>query len=159
MPSAVNIASPTGTILSYGGTTAPSGWLLCDGASLLRTDFPALFSSIGTNFGAVDGTHFNIPDLRGQFIRGVSGASTNDPDKATRTVPTGSTNGANDVGSSQADQLKSHAHTFSGSLASSGTGGNFFSGNSAHNIDPATSSVGGNETRPTNIYANFIIKY
>lgn len=58
--------SPTGVISPFAGSTAPSNWLLCDGASLLRTDYPRLFAVISTTYGAADGTHFNVPDLRGR---------------------------------------------------------------------------------------------
>jgi prepilin-type N-terminal cleavage/methylation domain-containing protein len=67
---------PAGTIISYAGNITmlkpiPSGWLLCDGHAVLRTTYPALFSAIGTTYGAGDGsTTFNLPDLRGEFIRG-----------------------------------------------------------------------------------------
>ena len=63
--------SPIGTILAYGGTTAPAGWMICDGTSLLRASYPELFAVIGTAFGSADSTHFNIPDLRGEFLRGA----------------------------------------------------------------------------------------
>lgn len=63
--------SPIGSILPYGGTSAPSGWMICNGASLLRTDYAELFAVIGTAFGSADSTHFNIPDLRGEFLRGA----------------------------------------------------------------------------------------
>lgn len=52
--------------LPYAGSTVPSGWLECNGASLLRTDYPALFTAIGTTWGSVDGTHFTLPDMRGR---------------------------------------------------------------------------------------------
>jgi len=54
-----------GEIILYAGALSPDiRWLLCDGASLLRADYAALFAIIGTTFGSVDGTHFNLPDLR-----------------------------------------------------------------------------------------------
>lgn len=60
-----NLAIPVGTINTYAGTTAPSGWLLCDGAAVSRTTYASLFSVIGETFGAGDlSTTFNIPDLR-----------------------------------------------------------------------------------------------
>ena len=64
--------NPIGSILPYGGTTAPSGWFLCQGQALSRTEYADLFKAIGTNFGTGDGsTTFNIPDLRGEFLRGA----------------------------------------------------------------------------------------
>lgn len=55
-----------GEIVLWSGPTSPrSGlWLPCDGASLLRADYPDLFTVIGTTYGSADGTHFNLPDLR-----------------------------------------------------------------------------------------------
>lgn len=66
---------PTGSMTATACATAPSGWLLCDGTSYLRTDLPDLFTAIGTNYGSVDGTHFNVPDLRGRVPVGVDGAA------------------------------------------------------------------------------------
>jgi len=56
-----------GEVVTYAGDTSPDPkWLLCDGRSLLRTDYPDLFNVIGVLYGAVDGSHFNIPDLQGR---------------------------------------------------------------------------------------------
>lgn len=63
---------PTGVMLPYAGAAAPSAdWLLCDGTSYLRSAQAALFAVIGTAFGAVDGTHFNVPDFRGRVPIGA----------------------------------------------------------------------------------------
>lgn len=63
--------NPSGIVSPYAGSSAPSGWLLCDGSSKLRADYPDLFAVIGTTFGSVDGTHFTLPDLRSRFPVGV----------------------------------------------------------------------------------------
>jgi microcystin-dependent protein len=56
---------PPGTIVQYGGATAPDEWLLCDGSAVSRTTYDALFTAIGTTFGAGNGTTtFNLPDMR-----------------------------------------------------------------------------------------------
>lgn len=68
-------AVPTGVILDFGGTLAPPGWLLTDGSSYVRGDYPALFGVIGTRHGAVDGTHFNVPDIRGRVALGAGSGS------------------------------------------------------------------------------------
>lgn len=69
-----------GEIVTFAGITNPypTMWLDCDGASLLRSDYPDLFTVIGTTYGAVDGTHFTLPDLRGRAIvdAGTGGALT-----------------------------------------------------------------------------------
>ena len=66
------IALPAGSITLYAGAAAPDGYLLADGASLLRSDYPALFTAIGTVHGAADGTHFNLPNLKGRVPVGKS---------------------------------------------------------------------------------------
>jgi microcystin-dependent protein len=63
---------PSGVIAPYAGSAVPAGWLLCDGSSLLRATYPNLFAAIGTTWGAADGTHFNLPDLRGRTPVGTS---------------------------------------------------------------------------------------
>lgn len=61
-----------GEIILFAGATSPDArWLLCDGTSLLRADYPDLFNVIGTVYGAVDGTHFSLPDLRNRVPMGV----------------------------------------------------------------------------------------
>lgn len=87
-----------GTIKAFSGSTVPTNWMLTDGRSLLRTDYPQLFSAIGTTFGSADGTHFNLPDLRGKFICGANSISTQ-----------GGVGGAAIVTLSIA-QIPSHAH-------------------------------------------------
>jgi microcystin-dependent protein len=65
-----------GEIIPYAGATSPNTkMLLCDGASLLRGDYPDLFTVIGTAYGAADSTHFNIPDLRGRVPLGAGAGS------------------------------------------------------------------------------------
>jgi len=64
-------AVPTGSVHLMASTTAPSGYLKCNGAAVSRTTYADLFAEIGTAFGAGDGSStFNVPDLRGEFVRG-----------------------------------------------------------------------------------------
>jgi microcystin-dependent protein len=59
--------APVGTLVMYGSTTAPAGWVLCDGTSYLRAGtYADLFAVISTTYGAADGTHFNVPNMRGR---------------------------------------------------------------------------------------------
>ena len=62
-----------GYILGLPFSTVPTGFLKCDGSSLLREDYDDLFDAIGTTYGAVDDYHFNIPNYEGAFLRGVGG--------------------------------------------------------------------------------------
>ena len=60
----------TGMIAPFAMSTAPSGWLTCDGSAVSRSTHSNLFSAIGTTWGTGDGsTTFNVPDLRGAFLR------------------------------------------------------------------------------------------
>ncbi len=152
---------PAGLSCTFCGTSAPTGWLMCDGASYLRSTYPDLFAVIGTSVGAADGTHFNVPDFRGRFLRGVDNGAGRDPDAAGRTAMATGGNIGDNVGSIQADAFDSHVHDVKGSRAEvsvnnrvrvSGLGSaSFFPGNDSE-------ATGGNETRPINAYVNHIIK-
>lgn len=62
---------PAGSVEWFASSTAPAGYLSCNGAAVSRTTYAALFLAISTTYGAGDGsTTFNIPDLRGEFVRG-----------------------------------------------------------------------------------------
>ena len=65
--------TPAGCIYPFAGpiTNIPSGYLLCNGASLLRGSYPSLFSAIGTIYGAADGSHFSLPDYRDKMMIGA----------------------------------------------------------------------------------------
>lgn len=68
--------NPVGTILEYAGASAPTGYLLCDGSAVSRTAYAALYTLIGTTYGAGDGsTTFNLPDRRGRVGVGVGTAT------------------------------------------------------------------------------------
>ncbi len=106
---------PTGTVFPFAGTTAPNGWLLCNGAAVSRTVYSQLYSVLGTVSGSGDGsTTFNIPDYRGVFLRGVDGGTTRDPDSAARVAMNPGGNTGNNVGSIQGNATST-------SLAGSGT--------------------------------------
>lgn len=65
---------PTGSVLTFAGSSIPSGFLLCNGAAISRTTYAKLFAAIGTMYGAGDGaTTFNLPDMRDRFAEGAGG--------------------------------------------------------------------------------------
>lgn len=115
-------AVPVGTIVDYAGSTAPTGWLVCAGQSLVRADYAALFAIIGTTYGSASGTTFNLPDCRGRVSAGrdldqggVAGRLT------TTMTPNGTTLGATGGAQTVAltiAQLAAHTHT--GSTTSAG---------------------------------------
>ena len=154
--------------MAYMGSNAPSGWLLCDGAAVSRTQYVQLFAVIGVASGSGDGAStFNLPDLRGMFLRGLDGAAGVEPDKATRTAAKPGGNAGNALGSLQPDQFKSHNHV-NGSFnrllqVSNGTN----TTTPSTDVSPSEPDIlntspiaaaGGNESRPKNIYVNYIIK-
>lgn len=157
---------PAGAVIDFAGETPPTGWLECDGSSLLRASYPALFAAIGTLHGAADGTHFNIPDHRGKFKRGWAHGTSNDPDAASRTAAaTGGATGDH-VGSVQSSAMQSHYHDIRcNSTTGSGTGGggNFVQdagvGVMEKTRTTGTSSVFSTETRPVNAAVMSIIKF
>jgi microcystin-dependent protein len=220
-------ASPPGVISGYGGLTAPSGWLECDGTSYTVASQTNLHAAIADIYGGDGGTNFNVPDIRGKFLRGWDHGATIDPDRATRTDAGGGGTGDNQgtqqddigvahvhtiahthtiththtiahthtAGSLSAASAGAHTHTYS-AVISSVQGNAAKSGSSTLQFSPPTSSagahthtitgtssassaadsgassaadtgassasdsgsVGGNETRPINIYTMFIIK-
>lgn len=138
------IAGFTGSVVAFARNTAPQGFLKANGAAISRTTYARLFAIIGTTFGVGNGsTTFNLPDLRGEFIRGWADD---------RAVDTGRV-----FGSAQADELKAHTHTYRGATITptgsdpTGTGSTFTTGN--------TGSTGGTETRPRNIALLYCIKF
>ena len=150
---------PVGTIQSHSANTAPSGWLICDGSPISRTTYSDLFLIVSTTWGVGDGSStFNLPDLRGEFLRGFDNGLGSDPDAGSRT-------GGDSIGSSQSSAYGSHSHHirggnggipdwFGGSGAPYGfltSGGSLYSG--------YIQSAGSNETRPRNKYVQFCIKY
>jgi microcystin-dependent protein len=154
---------PVGTIVAFAGTTVPTGWLLCDGAifSTFNPLYTNLYAAIGNAWGGTANISFNVPDLRGRFMRGVDGVAGNDPDKTSRTAINTGGNTGHAVGSLQADTLVKHQHQLGvESLIQSTTATQCYQVNGSNTTTfNGTSSVGGNETRPKNVNVNYIIKY
>ncbi|GLC97858.1 hypothetical protein Tamer19_72670 [Cupriavidus sp. TA19] len=137
-----------GSIVFHAKNAAPSGWLKANGAAVSRATYADLFAEIGTTFGAGDGsTTFNLPELRGEFLRGWDDS---------RGIDSGRT-----FGSWQADLLKSHNHTYQAFSTGPGAGGPAYTSNgSGSPSTPATdnNAGGGSETRSRNIALLGIIK-
>lgn len=149
---AIPDAVPSGAVSAFAMETAPSGWLSADGTAVSRATYANLFSAIGTTYGAGDGTTtFNLPDLRGEFIRGFDDG---------RGVDSGRT-----FGSAQADEFKSHNHdmyvdvtTTGDRLTISDTAGTDEGGLASTRGKAWMLNSGGTETRPRNIAMNYCIK-
>jgi|GEM_PF-721221 len=119
--------TPVGTIIAIGGNSYggwPAGYWYCDGTVKNRTDILSvdLFAVIGTQWGGPNATQFNLPDLRGTFLRGVDGGRGIDVDRNSRFAAYAGSAAGDAPGSYQWSALGSHTHTFTGS--SSGTTSN-----------------------------------
>jgi microcystin-dependent protein len=152
---------PAGTILPCGNNAALTRTLLCDGSAVSRTTYAALFDAIGTAFGYGDNINtFNLPDFRGRFLRGVDGATTRDPDRASRTAMNTGGNTGDNVGSIQGHQYQSHTHTVNATTnLAGGAQGKVAWGNDTPSASNVMNASGGNETRPLNAYVNYCIAY
>jgi len=159
------VSNTPGLVDWFASTTAPSGYLACNGAAISRTTYSGLFSAIGTTFGAGDGsTTFNIPDLRAVFVRGWDNGRGLDPSRV--------------FGSYQADSFGSHTHTDTGHghldniiLGSSAGSGNGLCVAPQTSIESpsnrvqiqngyaALTNTGGTETTPKNVALLACIKY
>ncbi|MCR9143881.1 MAG: DUF2341 domain-containing protein [bacterium] len=164
----LQLAQPTpegvdliGSVQSFATEAAPQGWIECDGREVSRTLYTRLFQRIGDRFGTGDGsTTFNVPDMRGEFVRGWDNG---------RGIDSGRT-----MGTSQDDQFQGHAHdfyfsdaVFAGGNASTVQNNTVANSLSIHNSevgDPREDGVNGPprtgpETRPRNIALLYCIKY
>jgi microcystin-dependent protein len=174
---------PVGTIIAWGGEakSTPAGWMLCNGKALGKSAYTELFAAIGTSWGSI-GDKFNLPDLRGRFLRGLDAGSGRDPDLKKR-MPSNPGGSATGVGSVQEDSLQNHTHSqdahyhlynvpaATAYITESGSTGVhrsqvYEAGSSAAKakIYGATTfgtkskSKAGEESRPKNAAVNFIIK-
>jgi microcystin-dependent protein len=149
-----------GEIVTVPFGTPPNGTLECDGSAISRTVYADLFEVIGTSYGDGDtSTTFNIPDYRGEFLRGLDNGRGLDPNASTRTDRGDGTVG-DFVGTNQASEFESHSH---GVFTVDDTGQNGGSTISNNDSTPdqtiTTTTAGGAETRPTNINVMYCIAF
>ncbi|WP_295466598.1 phage tail protein [uncultured Pseudomonas sp.] len=167
------IGDRAGAIEYFARTTAPNGYLKANGAAVSRTTYATLFAAIGTSFGAGDGsTTFNLPDLRGEFIRGWDDSRGVDSGRTFGSLQSGQN--ASHSHAATASNAGAHSHTTSVKADRANGEGNAVYGDENWYSDnvPLTSSVagdhthtisiaasGGNESRPRNIALLACIKY
>ncbi len=145
---------PIGSYIPFGGTVIPTGWLLCNGQAVSRTDYADLFAVIGTAYGSGDGsTTFNIPDLRESVPKGagLTGLSNNHLDADGLAV-----------GEFIDDRIQEHTHNV-GAAASGGTAKFGFASKNAQVLsyeEQTSSNTGrtGATTEVKSVGSNYIIK-
>lgn len=111
------ILMPIGSVICHASSSAPDGWLVCDGGSYLRSEYQALFNAIDVTYGSVDDSHFNVPNLSDRGPIGVGNFSCG-------------SFGGNDSVTLSTDNLPTHNHT----------GATYSSGSHSH----TSNAVGGN---------------
>lgn len=140
----LNTIAPAGEVAPFATTTPPSGWLMCNGEAVSRVTFSRLFAAIGTRFGVGNGTStFNLPDLRGEFVRGWDGGRLVDPQRV--------------IGSAQGDSVRVGANLYLDTTS------RFSGGNSAGQgyINTGFGTIilpSGAETRPRNVALMYCIR-
>jgi microcystin-dependent protein len=137
---------PSGVVQWFASSTPPTGWLYCNGQTLPTASYPSLYAAIGRTYTgtSVPSTSFQVPDLRGQFLRGWD-------NRASGGVDSGRV-----FGSFQNDEFKQHQHTYYRS--NKGGYGLTTTGFSSEQEAPTFNNPGGSETRPKNVALLPIIK-
>ena len=168
---------PPGVVQPFAGSTAPSGWLLCDGAPVSRPianggtvdTYKALYDVIGLTWGNPSGSQFNLPDLRGVFVKGAGTTSRSAGKDSAGNFYAGS------LGTYLTDKMQGHRHYITAAnntiyfLVGGAGGSNFAAGgaiSAAYTIggDPTSDGPDGEPrkgltTEPQSAGMNYIIKY
>lgn len=161
LPALGNGLVPIGSMFQWLTGTAPTGYLLCQGQAISRTTYTLLYGVIGTTYGVGDNsTTFNIPDLRGYFVRGLDTTQGVDPDYSGKAL-----------GDIQSDGVVAHVHRiqtddYGDSDLSAFVGRGSATLEDSSNVVKSSgpynsvnsSYIGEAETRPKNIALNYIIK-
>lgn len=159
LPAAITVSSsntqslvPAGAVMPFAMNSAPAGWLAADGAAVSRSTYATLFAAISTTHGVGDGsTTFNLPDLRGIFVRG------SDSQTISGTAYSGT------FAAKQQDAIQQHTHSSSATSSVSqqllAAGGNGAATSGSVTGGMATGRSSGTETRPANIALLYCIKF
>ncbi|MCW3478957.1 tail fiber protein [Neisseriaceae bacterium JH1-16] len=145
-----------GEVCHYAGASVPVGWLKANGAAVSRSTYAALFAALGTQFGAGDGVNtFNLPDLRGEFLRALDDGRSVDAGRA--------------LGSAQGDAIRNITGNVgyldggaSGAFAGGAQTGILAGGSTlryATSFDASRVVPTANENRPRNVALLALIKY
>ena len=163
-------ATPVGAVMAYAGSSAPTGYLLCDGSTVSRTTYSALFAVTSTTYGVGDGSStFALPDLRGRAPFGVDamdnsvGTGGGAASRLTGASTLGAVSGT-ETQTLSTHQIPSHTHTYTHPWTNAPSNGNsYIAGANSNdgNITYTTAAAGGDsphQNMPPYIVLNYIIK-
>ena len=177
-----NNFTPVGMVSPFAGSSAPDGWLLCDGQAVSQTTYAALFAVVSTTYDVTSpgAGNFRVPDLRGRTVAGVDNMGGTAASRLTSTVLTASNTigatGGTQTHTLSTAQLPAHSHGFGTNLVGNSSGfiGHAFAFGGGHwgvcqanNANTTTNQTGTSNTgsgsahtntQPT-IVLNYIIKY
>lgn len=172
-PSWVTAAIPTGSLFPYAGSSAPTGYLLCDGSSVSSTNYLALHAVISNTYGGSaytggSGLSFNLPDLRGRFPMGagtgtgLNSSGTGAPSGSAQTARTRGQWGGEEKHLLTLSEMPSHSHNLTTYAASSGTSGYRLYDRYGDATNVISTNTAGGDTRhdtiPPFVVLNYIIK-
>ena len=151
---------PTGMIAPFAMSTAPTGWLECDGSAVSRTTYADLFTALGTTHGVGDGsTTFNVPDLRGEFIRGWDNGKGTDSGRTFASSQTDNANSISQINSSGSGQITGSLFTVT--VPTDGSYSSYLSMDgrlTTYGQGAIRFQTNGIETRPRNIAMMYCVK-
>lgn len=159
---------PAGTCIPYGGTTAPTGWVLCDGTSYSKTaesgKYAALHTAIGYTFGG-SGDNFSVPSFRGRFVAGKDNMNSQDAGRLSSIVNGDSlaATGGGQTVTLDSSNMRAHTHPYTGNAGSAARAhdydGNYtYDANTGSTSSSYGSSGAHNNTPPVLIIGSWIIK-
>lgn len=175
---------PPGAVMAFAGYNPPDGWLKCNGQALSSSQYPELYNAIGGNYGngssginAGPDKNFNVPDYRGEFLRGWDDGRGIDPGRYLETPQAQSTSLPNNAFTGATGSAGAHTHSTvvhgnifaanheneqavaAGFFSPTGTASTSTSSAGAHTHTVSITGGGDAETRPRNRVVQYIIKY
>ena len=167
---------PTGSVFCIAVATVPSGYLECNGAAVSRTTYSVLFAVIGTAYGTGDGSStFNLPDLRGEFVRGFdNGRGVDNGRSVASSQSSANLSHGHSVSASVSDPGHQHATSvdgvrlftvpgphhvpYGGAGGYPGTDWSMSNANTGISVNISQNNAGGSEARPRNVSMMYVIK-